>query len=49
MFDLHVFRDWPAAKVAEKLGVKMGKVYFAKYKISRLLKKEIRRLEAKGI
>jgi hypothetical protein len=27
----------------------MGKIYFAKYKISRLLKKEIRRLEAKGI
>ena len=49
MFDLHVFREWPAAKVAQKLGVKMGKVYFAKYKISRLLKKEIRRLEAKGI
>jgi RNA polymerase sigma factor (sigma-70 family) len=49
MFDLHVFREWPAAKVAQKLGVKTGKVYFAKYKISRLLKKEIRRLEAKGI
>jgi RNA polymerase sigma-70 factor (ECF subfamily) len=47
MFDLHVLREWPAAKVAHKLGVKMGKVYFAKYKLSRLLKKEVRRLEAK--
>jgi RNA polymerase sigma-70 factor (ECF subfamily) len=49
MFDLHVLRSWPAVKVARELGVKMGRVYFAKYKISRLLKKEIRRLEAKGV
>jgi RNA polymerase sigma-70 factor (ECF subfamily) len=49
MFDLHVLRHWPAAKVAQKLGVKMGRIYFAKYKLSRLLKKEIRRLEAKGL
>ena len=46
MFDLHVLKHWPAEKVAGKLSVKMGRVYFAKYKISRLLKKEIRRLEA---
>ena len=49
MFDLHVLRSWPAVKVARELGVKMGRVYFAKYKISRLLKKEIRRLETKGV
>lgn len=49
MFDLHVLRNWPAAKVARELGVKMGKVYFAKYKISLRLRKEIRRLEAKGV
>jgi RNA polymerase sigma-70 factor (ECF subfamily) len=49
MFDLHVLRSWPAVKVARELGIKMGRVYFAKYKISRLLKKEIRRLEAKGV
>jgi RNA polymerase sigma factor (sigma-70 family) len=47
MFDLHVLKHWPAVKVARKLNVKMGRVYFAKYKISRLLKKEIRRLEAR--
>ena len=49
MFDLHVLRSWPAVKVARELGVKMGRVYFAKYKISRLLKKEIRRLETKVV
>ena len=49
MFDLHVLRSWPAVKVARELDVKMGKVYFAKYKISRLLKKEVRRLEIKGV
>jgi len=47
MFDLHVLKQWPATKVARKLGIKMGKVYFAKYKISLLLKKEIKRLQAK--
>jgi RNA polymerase sigma-70 factor (ECF subfamily) len=45
MFELHVLKQWPAAKVARKLGVKMGRVYFAKYKISRLIRKEARRLE----
>jgi RNA polymerase sigma-70 factor (ECF subfamily) len=46
MFHLHVMRQWTAEKVAQKLGVKIGKVYFAKYKISRLIKKEAKRLEA---
>jgi RNA polymerase sigma factor (sigma-70 family) len=46
MFDLHVLRQWPAAKVSRQLGIKMGKIYFAKYKLLRLLKKEIKRLES---
>ena len=46
MFDLHVLRQWPAAKVSRQLDIKMGKIYFAKYKLSRLLKKEIKRLES---
>ena len=46
MFHLQVVREWPARKVALKLGVKLGKVYFAKYKISRLIKQEVKRLEA---
>jgi hypothetical protein len=33
--------------VARKLGVNLGQDYFAKYKISKLLKKEIRKWESK--
>jgi len=47
LFDFHVLKQWPANKVARKLGVSLGKVYFAKYKISRLLKKEIKKLKEK--
>jgi RNA polymerase sigma factor (sigma-70 family) len=46
MFHLHAIRQWPAQKVARKLNVKIGKVYFAKYRITRLIKKEVKRLEA---
>jgi RNA polymerase sigma factor (sigma-70 family) len=49
IFDLHVLKQWPAAKVAEKMDVKLAQVYFAKYKVSRLLKKEIKRLETRLI
>ena len=45
LFDFHVLKQWPAIKVARKLGVNLGQVYFAKYKISKLMKKEIRKLE----
>src|SRR5213594_693867 len=45
LFDFHVLKQWPAKKVARKLGVNLGQVYFAKYKISKLMKKEIRKLE----
>ena len=41
LFDFHVLRRWPAAKVARKVGVSLPRVYFAKYKISKLLKREI--------
>ncbi len=48
-FNTRLVSQWPAAKVAVKMDVKIGKVYFATYKISRLLKKEIKRLEAKWV
>jgi RNA polymerase sigma-70 factor (ECF subfamily) len=44
MFYLHVIKQWPATKVAETVGAKLAQVYFAKYKASLLLKKEVRRL-----
>ena len=45
MFQLHVLKEWPAAKVAETVGARLQQVYFAKYKVSRLIKKELKRLK----
>ncbi len=45
MFYLHVVKNMPALQVARRLGAKLPQVYFAKYKISTRLKKEVRRLE----
>lgn len=45
MFHLHVYRKLPARSVAQRLDVKLAEVYFAKYKVSRLLQKEIKLLE----
>lgn len=44
MFYLHAVKDWPVQKVAETTGAKAAQVYFAKYKVSRLIKKEVARL-----
>lgn len=46
MFDLYVVKQWPPARVARTLGVSVGQVYLAKYRVGALLKKEIKRLEA---
>ena len=46
MFDLVVTRGWPALKVAEKLNVTRAHVYYARTKISRMIRREIARLEA---
>jgi RNA polymerase sigma-70 factor (ECF subfamily) len=45
IFDLYCLEQWPAQKVASTLGVGVGRVYLAKHRIGRLLKKEIKRLE----
>jgi RNA polymerase sigma factor (sigma-70 family) len=45
MFHLHVIENVSALQVARRLGAKLPEVYFAKYKISARLKKEIKRLE----
>ena len=45
LFHLHVVENVPALQVARRLGAKLPEIYFAKYKISARLKKEIRRLE----
>jgi RNA polymerase sigma factor (sigma-70 family) len=47
IFDLYCLEQWPAQKIARTLGVTVGRVYLAKHRVSRLLKKEIRKLEAR--
>lgn len=49
MFDLFVLKQWPASDVARTLGVTLGHVYVAKHRISKLVRKEVEALEAKGI
>jgi RNA polymerase sigma-70 factor (ECF subfamily) len=49
MFDLYVVREWPATKVARTLGVNVGQVYLAKYRVGALVKKEVRRLETSEV
>ncbi len=47
MFDLYVVKGWPVAKVAEVLGVGVGRIYLAKHRVAALIKKEMRLLENK--
>lgn len=47
MFDLYVLREWPAAKVARALEIGLGQVYLAKFRIRRLVKKEIERIKSR--
>ncbi|HEX4696652.1 MAG TPA: sigma-70 family RNA polymerase sigma factor [Candidatus Udaeobacter sp.] len=48
IFDCYVRKEWPAQKVAERLGVNVGQVYLARHRVGSLLKKEIRALEKSG-
>jgi RNA polymerase sigma factor (sigma-70 family) len=45
IFDCYVRKEWPAQKVAERLGVNIGQVYLARHRVSALLKNEIKTLE----
>jgi RNA polymerase sigma factor (sigma-70 family) len=45
MFQLHVCKGLTAREVATRLKVKLPEVYFAKYKISAAIKREVKRLE----
>jgi RNA polymerase sigma-70 factor (ECF subfamily) len=47
IFDLYVLNKWPVTKVCRALGVNAGQVYLAKYRVGRLMKKEIKNLESK--
>jgi RNA polymerase sigma factor (sigma-70 family) len=49
IFDLYVLKNWPVKKVAKTLGISIGQVYLAKHRVSKMIKKEIAVLEAKGL
>jgi RNA polymerase sigma factor (sigma-70 family) len=48
MFYLHVLKELPIQEVARRVGANVGQVYLAKHRVGRLLKREIKRLEASG-
>jgi len=45
LFDFYVLKKMPVGKVAAALGTSAAQVYLAKHRISRLIKKEVNRLE----
>jgi RNA polymerase sigma-70 factor (ECF subfamily) len=45
MFTLAVLKGWPAAKVAQALGVTLTQVYMARHRVGRLVRLEARRLD----
>lgn len=49
IFDLCVFKQWPAEKIKQTLGVNRGQVYLAKHRVGALLKKELRSLKSKFV
>ena len=47
IFDLNVLKEWPAGEVARALGVSAARIYLAKHRVSDLLKKAVKKLEAR--
>jgi RNA polymerase sigma factor (sigma-70 family) len=45
VYDLYVLQEWPAGKVASSLGVSLAWVYFGKHHVSRLVGRELERLQ----
>ncbi|HXS67967.1 MAG TPA: sigma-70 family RNA polymerase sigma factor [Candidatus Polarisedimenticolia bacterium] len=45
MFDFYVLKKMPVKKVADALGTSSAQVYLAKHRVSRLIKKEVARIE----
>ena len=48
MFYLTVLKELPIQDVARRVGANVGQVYLAKHRVGRLLKREIKKLEASG-
>jgi RNA polymerase sigma factor (sigma-70 family) len=48
LFQLYVLKNWPVRKVADALQVHPARVYLAKHRVSRLIRREMKRLETPG-
>ena len=48
IFDCYVRKEWPAQKVAARLGVNIGQVYLARHRVGGLLKEQIKALGKMG-
>jgi RNA polymerase sigma-70 factor (ECF subfamily) len=49
IFDLLVHKQWSPLKVAQRLQINLAQVYYAKYKVSAMVKREVKRLEKEAI
>ena len=49
VFDCYALKGWPPEQVAQTLSVTMSFVYNAKYRLTKMLKEEVQRLEQKMI
>jgi RNA polymerase sigma-70 factor (ECF subfamily) len=49
IFDCFVLKNWPMQQVKTQLGVSSGQIYFAKYKVSAVLQKELRALRRRAV
>ena len=45
LFDLCVLKKWPVSKITRLLKVRAGQVYLAKFRVSALVRREVKRLE----
>jgi RNA polymerase sigma factor (sigma-70 family) len=49
IFELYVMKKWPARKVATTLRISIGRVYLAKHRVWKLVKREVKALESGSI
>lgn len=48
-FELYALKGWPPAKVASTLNINIAQVHLIKHRVGNLVKKEVRRLQEKGV
>lgn len=49
IFYLHVVKGMPARHISELFGASMTKIYVVRHRVARLVKREVRALESKGV